>query len=67
VVLPWSPFWDSNYFALTWPQVRPVLGNNFLRGAVSGLGIVNLCAGFADLALVFASRERDDMSGRPAA
>jgi len=27
-----------------------------VRGAVSGLGIVNLFAGFADLALLFAER-----------
>jgi len=30
--------------------------NNFVRGAVTGLGVVNLIAGFADLALVFVSR-----------
>jgi hypothetical protein len=33
-----------------------VVTNNFVRGAVTGLGLVNLFAGFADLALVFASR-----------
>jgi hypothetical protein len=67
IVLPWSAFWDSNYFALTWPSFRPFLTNNFVRGAVTGLGVVNLCAGFADLSLVFGSRERRDASGRPAA
>ncbi len=44
--------------------------NNFVRGAVTGLGLVNLFAGFADLALVFLSRDRTDLSlseraGRP--
>jgi hypothetical protein len=29
-----------------------VLRNNFVRGAVSGLGVVNLYAGFMDLAAV---------------
>jgi hypothetical protein len=29
------------------------LTNNFLRGAVTGLGLVNLFAGFSDLALIF--------------
>ena len=61
IVLPWSPFWDHNYFALTWPMLRGLLTNNFVRGAVTGLGFVNLYAGFADLALVFATRERHDM------
>ena len=46
--------------ALAWPGLRPLLTNNFVRGAVTGLGFVNLCAGFADLALVFAARERRD-------
>ena len=35
--------------------------NNFVRGAVSGLGVVNLFAGFAELATIFALRERRDM------
>ena len=67
IVLPWSAFWDRNYFADTWPGLRPFLTNNFVRGAVTGLGVVNLVAGFADLALVFGARERGDASGRPTA
>ena len=56
VVLPWSAFWERNYFAMTWPALRELLTNNFVRGAVTGLGLVNLYAGFADLAIVFATR-----------
>ena len=56
VVVPWSRFWENNYFAAAWPALRPVLTNNFLRGAISGLGIVNLCAGIADLAVIVTSR-----------
>ncbi len=56
VVLPWSGFWERNYFAMTWPPLRELLTNNFVRGAVTGLGLVNLYAGFADLAIVFAGR-----------
>lgn len=67
MVLPWSSFWEGNYFALTWPSVRPLLTNNFVRGAVTGLGVVNLCAAVADLSLVFATRERDDAPGQSAA
>ena len=64
VVLPWSAFWEHNYFAETWPILQPWLTNNFIRGAVTGLGFVNLFAGFADLALVFAAREHREISGR---
>ena len=60
IVLPWSAFWDRNYFAAAWPALRPLLTSNFCRGAVTGLGFVNLYAGFADLAIIFAARERRD-------
>src|SRR6266851_4512966 len=60
IVLPWSAFWDRNYFASAWPGLRLIVTNNFIRGAVTGLGFVNLYAGFADLALVFAARQRRD-------
>jgi len=57
-VLPWSGFWEENYFAGTWPWLQPILLNNFVRGGVSGLGLVNLIAGLTDLTTVFAARER---------
>jgi hypothetical protein len=60
VVLPWSAFWDRNYFASAWPSLRPLLMSNFCRGAITGLGLVNLYAGFADLTIVFAARGRRD-------
>ena len=67
IVVPWSAFWDRNYFAATWPALRPFLANNFVRGGVTGLGVVNLVAGFADLALIFSVRERGDASRWPTA
>ena len=39
-----------------WPPLHALLANNFVRGAVTGLGLVNLYAGFADLAQVFEAR-----------
>jgi hypothetical protein len=69
-VLPWSRFWDENYFSALWPHVGQLLRNNFVRGAISGLGLVNLCAGFIDLSVVFGARERlegDGDHGTPAA
>jgi len=63
IVMPWWPaFWEHNYFALAWPPLRTVLTNNYVRGAVSGLGFVNLFAGFADLALLFTARDHSEMS-----
>jgi hypothetical protein len=56
IVLPWSGLWERNYFAALWPFLQRVITNNFVRGAVSGLGVVNLVVGFADLSLLFATR-----------
>jgi hypothetical protein len=33
--------------------------NDFVRGAVTGLGVVNIVAGIADLVPVVLSRDRD--------
>jgi len=57
IVLPWSSFWERNYFALVWPTLLPLITNNFVRGAVSGLGVLNLVAGFSELTFVFTARE----------
>ena len=62
IVIPWSAFWARNYFAETWPALRPFVTNNFVRGAVSGLGIVNLVVGFADLSLLFVAPARPDVA-----
>jgi hypothetical protein len=58
VLVPWSAFWDRNYFAQANPAFQEILRNNYLRGAVSGLGIVNLLLGFNDLAALFAARRQ---------
>jgi hypothetical protein len=62
IVLPWSSFWDRNYFLLAWPGLQPFLANNFVRGGVTGLGLVNLIAGLTDLVFVCAVRRRQDAS-----
>jgi hypothetical protein len=56
-VLPWSAFWEENYFARAWPFVRPIFLNNFVRGGISGLGLVNLVAGLSELMSVFVVRD----------
>lgn len=49
VVLPWSGYWEQNYFAQLLPSLQAFLVNDFVRGAVSGLGLVNLLAGVAEI------------------
>ena len=62
IVIPWSAFWDRNYFAQMAPALGTVITNNFFRGAVSGLGVINIAAGLADLVSLVLARS----SERPA-
>jgi hypothetical protein len=48
VFAPWSPLWDANWLLSLWPGARGFLLNGFTRGAVSGLGLVNLALALRD-------------------
>ena len=58
ILVPWSSYWDHNYFAASMPALQAIMHNNYVRGAVTGIGVINLCAGLADLGSVFAWRRR---------
>jgi hypothetical protein len=58
VLVPWSPFWERNYFLTALPALHEIVRNNYVRGAVSGLGVVNLLMGFHELASVLLARRR---------
>lgn len=42
VAFPWTAYWDTNYFAAYIPEWHRYWDNMYVRGAVSGLGVVNL-------------------------
>jgi hypothetical protein len=44
-VLPWKQIWTTNPLVLRYPGLRAFLGNNFVRGIFSGLGLVDLWIG----------------------
>ena len=56
IIVPWSAFWDRNYFAQSFPIVQAIITNNFVRGAVSGLGVINLAVGVRELVAVLVAR-----------
>ena len=56
LVVPWSAFWDRNYFAEVVPAIHAVITNNFVRGAVSGLGLINLISGLGELISILLAR-----------
>jgi hypothetical protein len=64
VVAPWSAFWDRNYFSAAWPALNVLTHCNYVRGAVSGLGLVNLGAGVAELLALFGWRSGATDAGR---
>lgn len=48
--MPWSAFWERNYFGQVSPGLREFITNNYLRGAITGLGLVNLWIALVELA-----------------
>ena len=63
LVVPWSVLWDRNYFIDVVPQLHELLTSNYLRGAVSGLGVLNIGAGIAELVALFAARDETSPRG----
>ena len=59
IVVPWSAYWDRNYFAQALPFVQAVITNNFVRGAVSGLGLLNVVLGLVEIFRLVARRRLD--------
>jgi hypothetical protein len=48
VAVPWMTLWDANYLLHPHPAVRTLLLSAFTRGAVSGLGLVNILLALHD-------------------
>lgn len=56
VVGPWTPPWDRNYFASLLPWLGVLMASEFVRGAVSGVGLITIVAGLRELTGAFLSR-----------
>jgi hypothetical protein len=46
VILPWRPEWTDNHLLLTYPSLRAIIANGFVRGICSGLGVLDIWIGF---------------------
>jgi hypothetical protein len=42
ILVPWSDVWETNYLLYQYPALGLLLKNPFLRGAISGLGFMNV-------------------------
>lgn len=43
--LPWTEAWFENGFLNRWPELQHLLHTGFVRGAVSGLGVIDIWLG----------------------
>lgn len=48
VLLPWSPLWSTNSLLVRWPNLYRFLQHGFVRGVVSGLGLVDIWIGLLE-------------------
>lgn len=62
VLIPWSAFWERNYFVEWSAALKALLASNYTRGAISGLGLVNVWAALAELGDMFGSKSSDPLS-----
>ena len=42
VFLPWSPLWSRNFFLERFPELIAYALNPYLRGAITGLGLLDV-------------------------
>ena len=47
VYLPWSAFWEQNYFLSHFPSIIPLFLHPSFRGMVSGLGVLDIFVAFS--------------------
>ncbi|MBI2149501.1 MAG: hypothetical protein HYU27_02700 [Acidobacteria bacterium] len=49
IFVPWSTLWENNVVLTYSLPLRRFFLNNFVRGAVSGLGVVDVVLGLSEL------------------
>lgn len=51
VIAPWTTqFWTHNYFGQLWPWLGDLMANAYVRGGVTGVGLITIVTGLRDLA-----------------
>ena len=49
LLFPWTEYWDHNFFSALVPEWHYFWGNSYVRGAISGLGVVNFYIAFLEV------------------
>lgn len=45
-LFPWIPLWNQNFFAAHYPWIATLAQNFYVRGAISGVGLVDVFLAF---------------------
>jgi len=45
VIVPWTRAWSDNGLVLNYPRIREFLSMDFIRGVVTGIGLLDIWAG----------------------
>jgi hypothetical protein len=48
ITAPWTPLWSNNSLVLGFPRLREFMMNDFVRGLVSGLGLIDIWLAIAE-------------------
>ena len=59
IVLPWTQFWDRNYFMGMNGPLEMTLTDPILRGMVSGVGVVSFAAGVLEIGSILIQRRAE--------
>lgn len=63
---PWTAFWERNFFGYLMPIVGGWMANAYVRGAVTGVGVITALGGLRDLTgSILARPARTPPPGRP--
>ena len=57
VLAPWSGLWQRNYFAAHMPMLGQLMVSPYVKGAVTGVGLVTALGGLRDLISAFVLRQ----------
>ena len=56
VIVPWTKFWAQNPLLQSFDFVRPIVENFYVRGLVSGFGLVHFIVGIGEIGVLLALR-----------
>jgi hypothetical protein len=63
VLAPWTNLWERNYFAQALPWLGELMRNRFVRGGVTGVGLLTALAGVVDIGATLVARPKRPAAG----